>query len=170
MVWRWNRKIFDQFTPCATRLQLPLKQLLRPCIGRILFWHCELLLTCMLSRPIMLRLSRVQLPKIFLSGLYLPAVPSSTLRRVSRAVMALISHAYPPCHDCQCIFPCVLFSFTRCLNSCHGNRKPGSEEGAFSHPQRNVDLSTPIPSTYACSRPYSRPLCYAYSLCSFRAG
>lgn len=89
--------------------------------------------------------------KIFLSGLYLPAVPSS-LRRVSRAVMALIPHAYPTCHDCQCIFPCVLFSFTRCLNSCHGNRKPGSEEGAFSHPQRNVDLSTPIPSTYACSR------------------
>ena len=33
--------------------------------------------------------------RIFLSGLYLPAVPSSTLRRVSRAVMALIPHAYP---------------------------------------------------------------------------
>lgn len=107
--------------------------------------------------------------RIFLSGLYLPAVPSSTLRRVSRAVMALIPHAYPPCHDFQCVFPCVLFSFTRCLNSCRGNRKPGSEEGAFSHPQRNVDLSTSIPSTYACSRLYSRPLCYAYSLCSFKA-
>ena len=61
------------------------------------------------------------------------------------------------------------FSFTRCLNSSLGNRKPGSEEGAFSHPQRTVDLSTLIPSTYACSRPYSRPLCYANSLCSFRA-
>ncbi len=34
MVRRWNRKIFDQSTPCATRLQLPLKQLLRPCIGK----------------------------------------------------------------------------------------------------------------------------------------
>ena len=47
--------------------------------------------------------------------------------------------------------------------------KSGSEEGAFFHPQRNVDLFTPIPSAYACSRPCSRPLCYAYSLCSFRA-
>lgn len=49
MVRRWNRKIFDQSTPCATRLQLPLKQLLRPRIGRLLFWHCGLL-TCMLSK------------------------------------------------------------------------------------------------------------------------
>ncbi|KAL8746088.1 MAG: hypothetical protein Q9190_001845 [Brigantiaea leucoxantha] len=69
----------------------------------------------------------------------------------------------PPYHDCQCVFPCILFSFTRCLNSCRvGNRNPGSEEeGAFSHPQRNVDLLYLIPSTDACSCPYSRHALYA---------
>ena len=61
--------------------------------------------------------------------------------------MALIPHAYPPCHDCQCVFHCVLFSFTGCLNSRRGIRKPESEGGAFSRSQRNVDLSTEYPTS-----------------------
>ena len=88
-------RFFDQSTPlpCANRLQLPLKKPLWPSTGRISFWHCELLLTCMLSRPVILRLSRMQLPGYFSpASRYLPAVPSSTLRRVSRAVYCNGSH------------------------------------------------------------------------------
>ena len=52
-----------------------LKQLLRPCIGRILFGHCKLLLTRILSRPTILRLRECNCQDISLQ----PLSPGSSI-------------------------------------------------------------------------------------------
>ena len=106
----------------------------------------------------------------FLSSLYLPTVPSSTLGRISRAVTALIPHAYPPCHDCQCVFPCVLFSFTRWLNSCPGKSQARIRgKRLLSSPAQCRSLYPNSFDVRLFPPPHSRPLCNMNSLCSFRA-
>ena len=122
----------------------------------------------MLSRPVILRLSRVQLPGISLRPLS-PGI--SILNNKTSFPGGNGSHtACIPSMSRLSMHPSsrsVLFHALSQLLSWKPQARIRGKR--FLSSQRNVDLSTLIPSTYACFRSHSRPLCYTYSLCSLRA-